>query len=84
VIPLPYFGAAARCVAGAKLILTAPRRFASADAENRKIRLLKSPEELTGPKYLMIRHPRVNTDVAHAWLGGEIRAIGESIGEWSS
>ena len=77
VITLPYFGAAVRCVAGTKLILTAPRRFASAEAEKRSIRLIEPPEELTGFKYLMIWHPRVNTDAAHSWLRGEIRAIGK-------
>jgi hypothetical protein len=29
--------------------------------------------------YLMIRHPRVNTDAAHAWLRGEIKRIGKTI-----
>jgi hypothetical protein len=39
-----------------------------------------SPGEITGFKYLMIWHPRVNTDAAHAWLRGEIRRIGKAIG----
>jgi hypothetical protein len=40
----------------------------------------KAPEEITGFKYLMIWHPRVNTDAAHAWLRSEIRRIGKKIG----
>jgi DNA-binding transcriptional LysR family regulator len=80
VITLPYFGAATRCIPGTKLILTAPRRFAGLEAENRKIKVLKAPGEITGFKYLMIWHPRVNTDAAHAWLRGEIRRIGKKIG----
>jgi hypothetical protein len=32
-------------------------------AENRKIKVLKAPGEITGFKYLMIWHSRVNTDV---------------------
>jgi DNA-binding transcriptional LysR family regulator len=79
VITLPYFGAATRCIPGTKLILTAPQRFARAEAENRKIKVLKAPAEITGFKYLMIWHPRVNTDAAHAWLRGEIRRIGKTI-----
>jgi DNA-binding transcriptional LysR family regulator len=79
VITLPYFGAATRCIPGTNLILTAPRRFAALEAENRKIRVLKAPAEITGFKYLMIWHPRVNTDAAHAWLRGEIRRIGKTI-----
>jgi DNA-binding transcriptional LysR family regulator len=80
VITLPYFGAATRCIPGTKLILTAPRRFAGLEAENRKIKVLKAPGEMTGFKDLMIWHPRVNTDAAHAWLRGEIRRIGKKIG----
>jgi hypothetical protein len=41
--------------------------------------VLKAPGEITGFKYLMIWHPRVNTDAAHAWLRGEIRNIGRAI-----
>jgi DNA-binding transcriptional LysR family regulator len=74
-----YMRAATRCIPGTKLILTAPRRFARAEAENRKIKVLKAPAELTGFKYLMIWHPRVNTDAAHAWLRGEIRKIGRKL-----
>jgi len=80
VITLPYFGAATRCIPETKLILTAPRRFAGLEAENRKIKVLKAPEEITGFKYLMIWHPRVNTDAAHAWLRSVIRGIGKKIG----
>ena len=36
----------------------------------------KAPGEITGFKYLMIWHPRVNTDAAHAWLRG---VSGESV-----
>jgi DNA-binding transcriptional LysR family regulator len=80
VITLPYSGVATRCIPGTKLILTAPRRFAKVEAENRKIKVLKAADELTGFKYLMICHPSVNTDAAHAWLQGEIRRIGKKIG----
>jgi hypothetical protein len=70
--------AATRCIPGTKLIMNAPQRFAKVEAENCKIKVLKVPE-LTGFKYLMIWHPRVNTDGAHAWLRGEIKRIGKSI-----
>ena len=79
VITLPYFGAAMRCIPGTRLILTAPKRFARAEAENGRIKILKAPAELTGFKYLMIWHPRVNSDAAHTWLRGEIRRIGRKI-----
>jgi DNA-binding transcriptional LysR family regulator len=79
VITLPYFGAATKCIPGTKLILTAPKRFAALESENRKIKVMKAPAEITGFKYLMIWHPRVNTDAAHAWLRSEIRRIGMEI-----
>jgi hypothetical protein len=79
VITLPYFGAANKCIPGTKLILTAPKRFAALESENRKIKVMKAPAEITGFKYLMIWHPRVNTDAAHAWLRREIRPIGKKI-----
>jgi DNA-binding transcriptional LysR family regulator len=79
VITLPYFGAATRCIPGTKLIPTAPRRFAGLESEKRKIKIMKAPAEITGFKYLMIWHPRVNSDAAHAWLRSEIRRIGKEI-----
>jgi hypothetical protein len=79
VISLPYFGAAMRCIPGTQLILTAPKRFAMAEAKNPAIRILKAPAEITGFKYLMIWHPRVNTEAAHAWLRGEISKIGNEL-----
>jgi len=79
-ITLPYFGAATRCIPGTELILTAPRRFAALEAENHKIKMLKAPGEITGFKYRMIWHPRVNSDAAHTWLRGEIGKIGKKIG----
>ena len=79
VITLPYFGAAMRCISGTKLVLTAPKRFVMAASEDRAIRILKAPPEITGFKYLMIWHPRVNTDAAHIWLREQISRIGKSI-----
>jgi DNA-binding transcriptional LysR family regulator len=78
VISLPYFGAAMRCLPGTSLILTAPRRFAMAESSNSALRILKAPIEMTGFKYLMIWHPRVNTEAAHTWLRAEIARIGRS------
>jgi len=40
----------------------------------------KAPEEITGFKYLMIWHPRVNTDAAMHGFESEIRRIGKKIG----
>jgi DNA-binding transcriptional LysR family regulator len=79
VIQVPYFAAAIEGVAGTKLIATVPRRIAMAEAHNPNIRLLMPPAELSGFNYLMIWHPRVVTDAAHAWLRGTIREAGRSL-----
>jgi DNA-binding transcriptional LysR family regulator len=79
VVTLPYFGAAVRCVPQSGLMLTAPRRFAMGEAGNRAVKVLKAPAEITGFKYLMVWHPRVNTDAAHLWLRGTVSRIGREI-----
>jgi DNA-binding transcriptional LysR family regulator len=76
VFHVPYFGAALRCVIGTQLIATVPRRFAAAEKDNRNLKILGTPPELTGFDYLMIWHPRLNTDVAHTWLRTVLRDAG--------
>ena len=74
-----YFEAAMRCVRGTKLIATIPRRFAEGSAERAGVRLLVPPSEITGFRYVMTWHPRVNTDAAHAWLRATMREVGEMV-----
>jgi DNA-binding transcriptional LysR family regulator len=81
VIGLPYFGAAVRSVVGTELIVTVPRRFATAERNNPAVKILKAPVELTGFKYLMIWHPRVNTDAAHSWLRATISQVGKIVSQ---
>ncbi|MGC4049815.1 MAG: LysR family transcriptional regulator [Paludibaculum sp.] len=76
---VPYFLAALRSVVGTHLIATVPKRFADAEAHSPGIRILKPPKELTGFRYLMIWHPRVNSDAAHSWLRSALLQIGESL-----
>jgi DNA-binding transcriptional LysR family regulator len=79
VIHVPYFAAAMQCVVETQLIATMPRRLANIAANNSLIKVLKAPAELTGFQYLMIWHPRVNTDAAHAWLRHTISKAGRSV-----
>jgi DNA-binding transcriptional LysR family regulator len=76
---VPYFLAALRCVAGTPLVATVPKRFADAEAHSPGIRIVKPPKELTGFRYLMIWHPRVNTDASHTWLRSTLLQIGQSL-----
>jgi DNA-binding transcriptional LysR family regulator len=76
---VPYFEGAMRCVRGTKLIATIPRRFAEGSLERIAVRMLTPPTEITGFRYMMMWHPRVNTDAAHAWLRATMRSVGEMV-----
>jgi DNA-binding transcriptional LysR family regulator len=78
-IRVPYFTAAMRSVAGTRLIATVPRRIAEHEARDPALKLLKPPKVMSGFKYLMAWHPRLNTDAAHEWLRATMRRIGKSI-----
>ncbi|MCU1320708.1 MAG: Transcriptional regulator [Acidobacteriaceae bacterium] len=80
VIQVPYFSTAIRSVVGTELIATVPKRLAMGDAHHPGIRLVKPPPEMTGYRYMMIWHPRVNTDAAHAWLRSAMRSVGHGLG----
>jgi len=73
VLEVPYFVAAMRCIPGTDLIATVPKRLMAGEPSDPRIRVLEPPPELTGFRYLMLWHPRVHTDAAHAWLRGAIR-----------
>jgi DNA-binding transcriptional LysR family regulator len=76
---VPYHEAAVRCVQGTKLIATVPRRFAEGMSYNGAVKILKPPPEITGFRYMMTWHPRVNTDAAHTWLRATMRRVGKTI-----
>jgi DNA-binding transcriptional LysR family regulator len=78
-IQVPYFSTAIRSVAATKLIATVPRRLAMGEAHNPSVRLVKPPAEMGGYRYLMVWHPRVNTDAAHCWLRETMRGVGRSL-----
>jgi hypothetical protein len=48
------------------------------EKHNPDINNLKPPAEMSGFCYMMIWHPRVNTDAAHAWQRASIRQVGAS------
>ena len=79
VVQVPYFAAAIQSVPNTELIATVPRRFALAYAQDPRIKLLAAPEPLYPFKYVMIWHPRVNTDSAHVWLRKTILTLGRSL-----
>jgi DNA-binding transcriptional LysR family regulator len=62
------FSNAIHGVEGTDLIATVPRRIAEYEARNPALKLLLPPKIMTGFSYLMVWHPRMNTDAAHMWL----------------
>jgi DNA-binding transcriptional LysR family regulator len=68
-------------VAGTDLIATLPRRMALGELHNPAIKILPAPAEMTGFKYLMAWHPRVNTDAAHVWLRSMVRSAAKALAD---
>ncbi|HEY4046665.1 MAG TPA: hypothetical protein VGM27_07345, partial [Acidobacteriaceae bacterium] len=56
-----------------------PRKFVEGMTQTSAIRIFKAPPEVGGFRYVMIWHPRVNTDAAHAWLRAAMRHVGDVI-----
>ncbi len=78
-VEVPYFTAAIRCVPGTDLIATVPKRLAALERHNPAVRIVQPPNEMTGFKYLMVWHPRLQTDAAHVWLRTTLRAAGDTL-----
>jgi DNA-binding transcriptional LysR family regulator len=78
-IEVPYFTAAIRCVQGTDLIATVPRRLAELDRHNPSVKFLQPPAQVNGFNYLMIWHPRLDTDAAHVWLRSMVRAAAQAL-----
>jgi DNA-binding transcriptional LysR family regulator len=80
-IRVPYFGAALQCLAGTELVLTLTSGLTSVVKGDRKLRLVKAPQELHGFHFLMAWHPRLNTDTRHAWLREAMRSTAARLKE---
>jgi DNA-binding transcriptional LysR family regulator len=67
-IRVPYFGVALQCLPGTELVLTLTSGLTSVVKGDRRLRLVKAPQELHAFHFLMAWHPRLNTDPRHVWL----------------
>jgi DNA-binding transcriptional LysR family regulator len=74
-IRVPYFGVALQCLPATELVLTLTSGMTSVVKGDRKLRLVKAPQELQGFHFLMAWHPRLNTDPRHVWLREAMRPI---------
>jgi DNA-binding transcriptional LysR family regulator len=66
---------AMRVAAVTDMIATVPHRMAVLEASNKAIKILEAPAALGSFKYVMIWHPRMQTDAAHVWLRSTIREL---------
>jgi DNA-binding transcriptional LysR family regulator len=73
-IRVPYFNVALQCLAGTELVLTLTSGMTSVVKADRKLRLVKAPQELQAFHFLMAWHPRLNTDPRHVWLREALRS----------
>jgi len=78
-IRVPYFGAALKCLPGTELVLTLTSGLTSVVQGDRKLRLVKAPEELHPFHFLMAWHPRHNSDPRHVWLRAAMRSATENL-----
>jgi len=74
-VRVPYFGVALDCLPGTELVLTLTSGMTSVVKGDRKLRLVKAPQELHGFHFLMAWHPRLNTDPRHVWFREAMRSI---------
>jgi len=70
---------AMRVAAITDMIATVPRRMALLEAPKTVTKILEGPAALGSFKYVMIWHPRMQTDAAHIWLRSIIREAGKAI-----
>jgi DNA-binding transcriptional LysR family regulator len=79
-IRVPYFGVALQCLADTELVLTLTSGMTPVVKANRKLRLVKAPQELHAFHFLMAWHPRLNSDSRHVWLREAIRSTAAGLG----
>jgi DNA-binding transcriptional LysR family regulator len=72
-VRVPYFGAALQCLPGTKLVLTLTSGMRQIVERDPNLRLIKAPKELRPFHFLMVWHPRLNTDARHLWLREAMR-----------
>jgi len=76
---VPYFSTASRWVAGTRLIATIPKRLAGYESLNPNLKVLEAPKIMGSFNYLMIWHPRADSDAAHTWLRLTVTAVAKRI-----
>ena len=78
-VRVPYFGVALQCLPGTELVLTLTSGLTPVVRGDRKLRLVKAPQELLPFHFLMAWHPRLGSDPRHMWLRAAMLSITENL-----
>ncbi len=70
----PYFGVALQCLPGTELVFTLTNDMTSVVKRDRRLRVVKAPQELQSFHFLMAWHSRLNSDHRHVWLREAMRS----------
>jgi DNA-binding transcriptional LysR family regulator len=74
-IHLPYILPALRTLETTDMVLTIPARIAEPMLPHLDLRCLKVPKEIPVIRHSMVWHPRLDTDLLHAWFRDVVRDI---------
>lgn len=76
-----YFHVAMSMVASTDLVATVPRRMALVYNNNPELKIVRAPPPMSRFTYLMVWHPRMESDAAHMWLRSTVRRVGEAVSQ---
>ncbi len=76
---VPYFSEAMHAAEGTDLIVTVPKRIALYAYQNPALRVIEAPEIMGRFQYVMIWHPRMESDAAHIWLRDTVAEVGAAV-----
>ncbi len=74
-LSVPYFGAAVLAVAATDLVATVPLSAITLYQGIAKVAVLPPPYPVEPLEIMMVWHPRLDADPAHAWLRQTISSI---------
>ena len=78
-LSVPFFVPATLAILDTDLIVTIPRRLAQSIQAMRRLSIVRPPAAIRGFQYLMVWHPRLTPEPAHAWFRDQLRTVARSI-----
>lgn len=72
---LPYILPALLALETTDMVLTIPARIAGSIKRQSNLRCVKAPQEIPAIRHSMVWHPRLDSDLLHAWFRDTLRQI---------